>query len=773
MTSWLVQNAVFVVPLAACIAVVCTMLRPRPSVCHALWLVVLFKLLMPPLPVWRSAWLDRLVARNTSVALQPAKHDAPSSAPQFAAPNSIARARVMDVFVVQPQDASAIQDRVSAAPLAGPPNDSPSPIGPDAPVGDREHRAIDTAAVLAWTQPTLLSIWIGGVVLAAICHVRRAARLRRMLRSSALAPPSFCAEVALQCAKLRVRVPQVRLCSGLPCPMVLALPRSMLLWPANLEGRLDAAAARAVLLHELAHLKRRDHLTAWLEVIVMCLWWWHPIVWWARRELRAYAELACDAWVIAQLPNERSRYAKALVDVCEFISLAKPATAPAVGMSRGNRRTFERRLHMILRQRIAARTPHVAWIAVLAVALLVLPGFSTGQDSTTGETPVPSRTSAAPAGSTGTDRSDLVAAPPENTAPARAADPNGSTENIAGEDASPPIISAKARRSENPPPTAADALADSGLSEVVRELQQWIQAKRGKGRSLDSAERAKIREVLSEVADFMRKRGATDDAVVAEMYLQILGRRPQPEELSIGRHSLRANDLSVRKIVDTLTKDAEFADGPRQRAVASATTPSMAPSRGTTDIAGAPYVGKRAKTQTLLRVVYDMPRDKSEALARFLKEQVEVGQVDVRIAETGLVVTAHANVQRTIVGIVSLMLGEPITLDLGDMPPIGYPMNPTVYSQSGTYGPPTYYAPTTTAQSAPPGVYLPAGPQSGRTIVPRTVVDSETGTRRTVYEERVYDGAQRSDDPSTPRLNPSSTEEAKNPATTKDAPPRP
>ena len=80
--------------------------------------------------------------------------------------------------------------------------------------------------------------------------------------------------------------------------MVIALPRATLLWPANLAERLDDAARRAVLAHELAHLKRRDHWTAWLEVVVACLWWWHPVVWWARRELRHYAELACDAWVL-------------------------------------------------------------------------------------------------------------------------------------------------------------------------------------------------------------------------------------------------------------------------------------------------------------------------------------------------------------------------------------------------------------------------------------------------------------------------------------------
>ena len=54
------------------------------------------------------------------------------------------------------------------------------------------------------------------------------------------------------------------------------------------------------------------------------IWWWNPIYWLARARLDAEAELACDAWVVWALPNDRLTYAEALFDICSTLSLAEP-----------------------------------------------------------------------------------------------------------------------------------------------------------------------------------------------------------------------------------------------------------------------------------------------------------------------------------------------------------------------------------------------------------------------------------------------------------------
>jgi hypothetical protein len=220
----------------------------------------------------------------------------------------------------------------------------------------------------------------------------------------------------------------------------------------------------------------------------------------------------------------------------------------------------------------------------------------------------------------------------------------------------------------------------------------------------------------------------------------------------------------VYDIVNNLLSSNEFIDGPpRERAPVPHSLPVE------------PYRTKQAKTQTLLRVVYDMPRDKGEALAKFLKDHVEAGHIDVKTVESGLVVTADANIQRTIVGVVSLMLGEPITLDLGNVPPLGYSMPPPSYLPSGApYVGTTAYVPAAISTQSPPQHGELPNAAIGRVYVPRTVVDPGTNTPRTVYEERVYDDKRQTDDYSPPRLTPPSAEEKREPTTTtKESPPRP
>ena len=130
----------------------------------------------------------------------------------------------------------------------------------------------------------------------------------------------------------------------------------------------------SLLLHELAHLKRRDHWVRWLELIVAGLYWWHPVVWWARRALREAEEQCCDAWVVWAMPDHARTYASRLAGGCRIClwSPTAPAAASATSGS-GHVSCLKRRLQMIVR----AKTPKgLSWagrFAVLGMAALALP----------------------------------------------------------------------------------------------------------------------------------------------------------------------------------------------------------------------------------------------------------------------------------------------------------------------------------------------------------------------------------------------------------------
>jgi beta-lactamase regulating signal transducer with metallopeptidase domain len=743
MIAWLVQNAIVVIPLAVVVAMICGLLRPAPAVCHALWLLVLLKLLIPPVPVWRSAWLDEWFVAHRAAASPPrTSNTAFASRPSNAAAqtHSGITARVTEVLVVEPHSP------VSEYSHDAEPNEAAITREPTSHATPKvvSNGGNSPAASATWqiAARALLSLWALGAAMVVLSHVRRVLRLRRALKQSRAPTASFSRELAVHCRLLRVPLPNARLCNGLPCPMVLALPQATLLWPAGLEDRLDEPGRRAVMLHELAHLKRRDHLTAWLEVAVTCLWWWHPVVWWARRQLRQYAELASDAWVVAQLPAERSHYAKALIDVCEFISLSPPAAAPAVGMSRGTRRTFERRLHMILRQRIAGRTSLLAWIPVLAGAVLMLPGFSTGQESAA----PPAEATAASVGET-IPGDDIPATATAPATPQAANDAASTSPAGAATDATttlPATASTSAARARTP----AAAKADEDLTDELRAVTRELASSRHQG-LLETDVANRVERVLGQLFEQFRANGRSDEGVVLEAFAWILNRKPTNLEQAAWSQRLKADDAPVGKLITTLLHSSEFTDPPNRRQAAVLTprpNTAVEPVSSTGTAAERPGVAasfRKARVQTLLRVVYDMPLDKAEVLAKFLNDNVK-GEIEARKVGDGLVVTAEAGIQRTVAGIVSLMTGEPVTLDLGGGSPAGYatvhvpvyhdPKNPNV-------GPTTYYTPTPVVQPGiVPGEYPPP-PAGKRDLRTRTVLEPDPTTGsfvpRTVLEERV------------------------------------
>jgi hypothetical protein len=68
-----------------------------------------------------------------------------------------------------------------------------------------------------------------------------------------------------------------------------------------------------VLAHEQVHIDRRDALANLLQAAFQCVFWFNPLVHLAARRFRQDQELACDARVMAQYPNQRRAYAEALL----------------------------------------------------------------------------------------------------------------------------------------------------------------------------------------------------------------------------------------------------------------------------------------------------------------------------------------------------------------------------------------------------------------------------------------------------------------------------
>ncbi len=248
-------------------------------------------------------------------------------------------------------------------------------------------------------KPALVVVWLAVTALLFLWTLLRALRFRHWLaRTSLPAPQELRDEVAEIGRSLGLmRLPAVHTTTARVSPMVCWTGgRVRLVIPSFLLGSLDRRELRAVLAHELAHVRRRDHYVRWIEWLACSAFWWNPVAWWARRELRAAEEASCDALGSAAIESTPRTYARSLLGVLEVMSTPPTSPTPsfASGVTSGQRSdSLERRLRILVTGRSSHQAPR--WVrvagATTAVCLLPLGLVYCGADvqTTLEESPIP------------------------------------------------------------------------------------------------------------------------------------------------------------------------------------------------------------------------------------------------------------------------------------------------------------------------------------------------------------------------------------------------
>jgi beta-lactamase regulating signal transducer with metallopeptidase domain len=358
------QNTVVAFVLALCVYGVTRVWR-NPPIAHVLWLLVLIKLVAPP--VMRVDWSALLppgsayTGGRTSAAVsrtggQPANRD----------PRKFHVTRGTDRPLGETH--SDFFDRPSDRTAA--PAVTTSVFHGDFAEGVR----------LGWNdgRPILFWLWLGGAVLCALVVARRIVRFERLLRDTLPASERL-ERLAFEIAgQLGVRrVPAVRYVDSVEVPLLwCAGRRPTIVLPMRLFRQLDDQQAAMILAHELAHLKRRDHWVRGVELIVSTVYWWNPLVWLIRRQIHQAEDLCCDAWVRWAFPDCTKRYAEVVLQAAESLN-SSPAGArllPASPFLRS--RSLKARIEMILHSRFAPSLSARSIVAVALLALIALPSFA-------------------------------------------------------------------------------------------------------------------------------------------------------------------------------------------------------------------------------------------------------------------------------------------------------------------------------------------------------------------------------------------------------------
>lgn len=110
--------------------------------------------------------------------------------------------------------------------------------------------------------------------------------------------------------------------SWVSSPVAFGWWRPVILMPIGLVNQLPIEQVEAILVHELAHLRRSDWLAQLAQALVETLFYYHPGVWWLAKVMRIEREYACDDWVV-RLTGSPVQYAKTLV----FLQEKQPVVA--------------------------------------------------------------------------------------------------------------------------------------------------------------------------------------------------------------------------------------------------------------------------------------------------------------------------------------------------------------------------------------------------------------------------------------------------------------
>lgn len=249
----------------------------RASIRYALWMAVLVKLLLPPtlaLPTGAAWWLTQ-------------------AKPQTHAP-------VAPHYVVTyNQTTSQSHPMPQAAPM---PEPTAAPL-----------KVAGWALLASGAVSLALLLWLANNWWRVMRIVRRARATDEL--TAALTDAEHLAGVD---ANARLKIVEGRM-----SPAVCGLIKPVILLPRTLVDNISASQLRAVLIHELFHLRRRDVWVNCAQAFLQIAYWWHPLLWIANARIRRLREEAVDDAVMLALREDAETYAPTLLEVAR-LALQRP-----------------------------------------------------------------------------------------------------------------------------------------------------------------------------------------------------------------------------------------------------------------------------------------------------------------------------------------------------------------------------------------------------------------------------------------------------------------
>lgn len=247
-------------------------------------------------------------------------------------------------------------------------------------VGNSGSSAVGTDPQPARSTPSigvaLVLIWSAGAALIVLLLIGERLRVWRLAsRAQPVHDPRILRRRDVLCRRLELpRPPRLLQADGAAMPMTWGFWRPVLLLPSGV-GAWNDARLDAVLLHELAHVRRYDYAIQLAAGLTCALYWFNPLAWVAARRLRVEREHACDDEVL-RAGSAASSYASELLEMARSLRCHRTTELAAMTMARPSQLTG--RLLAVLDEsrsrRPVSRCHTAAGAALLLTLLLPLAG---------------------------------------------------------------------------------------------------------------------------------------------------------------------------------------------------------------------------------------------------------------------------------------------------------------------------------------------------------------------------------------------------------------
>jgi beta-lactamase regulating signal transducer with metallopeptidase domain len=209
--------------------------------------------------------------------------------------------------------------------------------------------------LLVAVEVALLAAWAAAVAWLAWRRIAIHRERRRIAAALPAADAALQARVAAAAAAIGLRrAPAIAMADDAVSPHLVGVHRPVLVLPRWVAT--DRAVGDAAIMHELAHVRRRDPWLRLLQVVVGTVFFFWPVVWWVNRRIDDAREIACDQWALAMGGAAPRDYARALLELARRSRGAQIAGAIAMAPPPGQ---LGRRVDALLARR-PGRRPRLA-----------------------------------------------------------------------------------------------------------------------------------------------------------------------------------------------------------------------------------------------------------------------------------------------------------------------------------------------------------------------------------------------------------------------------